>query len=1110
MSQLNRVLPWVAFLVLASSLAACGGGGDSSGANPPPPPPPPPASQNPTASFVAPATGAANVPLTFDASASASADGSALATYSWDFGNGSRAGGRTVAQLFTSGGRYEVKLTVADAQGRTASLTRTLDITPPAAAPRTQTISGSVKTVAGAALSGVTVTVVGASTTATSDADGKLNIDVGVDVATTLKFSKAGYADQHVPVRIPATAGADTHVEARMSTREAAQSLDATSGGTLAGKDGATIVLPANALILPSGAAASGTAQIAMTPVNVTLPRAGGFPGSFIGTNSDATSTPIVSFGTTEFSLSSGGQPLQLAPGRQASVELPMYANQQLDGTAIAVGNTLPLWSLDERSGMWINEGSGTVVASTASPTGMALRATVTHFSWWNIDIGFPPYRPQPKCVYDTDIGLPGGEDYFATATICNMLGEIDRGPESPTGASVQAQIATTAPGTLPGYAASITIPIAGGVPLPVPAGVNVILSANTFNGTWTGRTVVNGPVNGAGEVLIKMRPINNSGQGESITLPYDQVSSLNTGQTALYNFHSVANKWVRVTITRGSSSNLNGRVRLLRDGAELAAANFSSFTGQLTYNLPAGGQLYTVEVTGTANTPGAYRLQVELLGGTQDEVLTLPADVTRTLPAFTTYRGSLTVGQRTVLSVVFGRSGGIAPLALRVRSATGALVSQLEVPGNQFRQAVTLQLPEPGTYSFDAAATDGAAAAIRMTAEPTSWLPLENAFLPADSDHDLVDLIADRNGAPVIVQARSFAQAGIFMGSIALQRWSGTAWVDAAPAVPDYPRPCAGSGSIIAAAFDSSNAPVVAYALQSATGQPDTYVLRYDGTAWRGVGAADGKLPKTSQFSSTCNSLLALRIGADDRPAIAYQVDDQVWVLRFDGTQWTGFANQGGDSFAAINPSYDLQFSPGGQPYLALSISEVATVRRFNTTNSQWEPVGPNNGVLPVPSGTNGYFRPRLRFDGGGAPWIGSLSSVITSPGVYTTGVAVLRYDGAAWQTSGGFRLNSSSYANGPTSMGFTLFDGAAIMGYVNQTGSITSPVVFRSTATNWSPLGLEPNGAITQYYAHGITDSTGYTLRPLAIGNVLYLALVESPSFGTTKWIRLLRYTP
>ena len=57
------------------------------------------------------------------------------------------------------------------------------------------------------------------------------------------------------------------------------------------------------------------------------------------------------------------------------------------------------------------------------------MRASVSHLSWWNIDIGFEPYGPQPKCVYDTDIGLPGGGDTFATATICNMLSEIDRGP---------------------------------------------------------------------------------------------------------------------------------------------------------------------------------------------------------------------------------------------------------------------------------------------------------------------------------------------------------------------------------------------------------------------------------------------------------------------------------------------------------------------------------------------------------------------------------------------------------------------------------------------------------------------------------------------------------
>lgn len=64
-----------------------------------------------------------------------------------------------------------------------------------------------------------------------------------------------------------------------------------------------------------------------------------------------------------------------------------MYFDTYQDGSAIAIGDTIPLWSLNEDTGIWLQEGVGTVVASTESPTGLAMNATVGHFSWWNCDV---------------------------------------------------------------------------------------------------------------------------------------------------------------------------------------------------------------------------------------------------------------------------------------------------------------------------------------------------------------------------------------------------------------------------------------------------------------------------------------------------------------------------------------------------------------------------------------------------------------------------------------------------------------------------------------------------------------------------------------------------
>ena len=87
-----------------------------------------------------------------------------------------------------------------------------------------------------------------------------------------------------------------------------------------------------------------------------------------------------------------------------------------------------PLWSLNERTGTWIEEGSGRVVAA-ASPSGLALRGEVTHFSWWNHDqFLFPLARPKPRCLVDTN--ADGNLEDLTGTGHCWHAGT---GPEQPT-----------------------------------------------------------------------------------------------------------------------------------------------------------------------------------------------------------------------------------------------------------------------------------------------------------------------------------------------------------------------------------------------------------------------------------------------------------------------------------------------------------------------------------------------------------------------------------------------------------------------------------------------------------------------------------------------------
>lgn len=74
----------------------------------------------PTAAFSAVPT---DLAVAFDASTSTDADGT-IASYSWNFGDGTTATGVTASHTYTESGTYQVKLTVTDDRGTTDSITQ--------------------------------------------------------------------------------------------------------------------------------------------------------------------------------------------------------------------------------------------------------------------------------------------------------------------------------------------------------------------------------------------------------------------------------------------------------------------------------------------------------------------------------------------------------------------------------------------------------------------------------------------------------------------------------------------------------------------------------------------------------------------------------------------------------------------------------------------------------------------------------------------------------------------------------------------------------------------------------------------------------------------------
>lgn len=633
----RRPLAMVNLAALALLAACSEGGGGSDG-------PPPPASGNraPTAVFTVGAAPAAGQPVVLDARASSDADGDTL-SYRWSFGDGSLGGGERIAHTFAAGGSYTVALTVDDGKGGRTRVEQTVSVSAGAAATAVVSTLARVRDLSGQPLSGVTVSATVATPgvpglpSATTDASGQAVIDTGVGVPVVLKFSKAGYADQWRNASLPGAADSGW-LEVVMQPRETPLVLaSAAAGGALLGRDGARVTFEPGSLVDAAGNAVSGPVEVSITPVDVGR-NVTAFPGRFTGTRPTGEQGLIVSYGTVEYALSAGGAPVQLAPGRRATIEIPVYTTLNLDGSEVRVGDTSPLWSLNERTGGWTEEGSGTVVASTSSPSGLALRAEVSHFSWWNHDAWTGPgARPKPRCKVDTnadgvleDLTDTGHCWHIGTGLdIIDSLSGLDVGSERrrALGASRLADDPPTR--RLPAFAAYDSTPVNGGKVLEIPAGVNVTFRSYAKNGTLFGMKVLNLGAGVEQDVDILLSPVQDNPGTLAATLPYDQSFLLSAvGEADAFTFTANGSDEYEVKVEAAPGSLIRGSAQVLdADSLPVAGGSFSTSSGGFIGLVPAGvSGTVTVRVTAASSVPGSYRITLRRVANANAGCLTTEA----------------------------------------------------------------------------------------------------------------------------------------------------------------------------------------------------------------------------------------------------------------------------------------------------------------------------------------------------------------------------------------------------------------------------------------------------------------------------------------------------
>lgn len=286
-----------------------------------------------------------------------------------------------------SGDLLVFTLTVSDADGNLlASDSVNITVMLPIA-----TVSGRITTPDGNELADISIDILSSGTTLaseTSGPNGGFSVDLAANSEVVLLLTGDGYADQVVPVRTPDTYG-NIFLDITMLMRGFTQTFDADTDASLTGTDGASVSVTAGSFVDENGAPVTGDVELTITPVDISRSASvAAFPGEFSGVlEGEMDDSPIVSLGAAEYEFSQNGQPVHLETGQTADILIPIYIATYQDGTAIAVGDTIPLWSLNQDTGLWEQEGIGTVVASDYSPTGLAMVATVSHFSWWNCDV---------------------------------------------------------------------------------------------------------------------------------------------------------------------------------------------------------------------------------------------------------------------------------------------------------------------------------------------------------------------------------------------------------------------------------------------------------------------------------------------------------------------------------------------------------------------------------------------------------------------------------------------------------------------------------------------------------------------------------------------------
>lgn len=268
-------------------------------------------------------------------------------------------------------------------------------------------LSGIVRDASGTPIEGVSI--VSGSSSATTNTDGFFEFDQ-IQVVSVLndrsvvRFSKAGYFDVVRSMDADDDAADGASWEVVMCKKE---NNDFTSIKTYSSSSDQTLQAGEMKIDMPqdgykvdgTGASYTGKVKSEMVYLDPNNERFSEMMpgGDLAAVRSDNSSAKLVSYGMTDLNMyAENGDKLQLKDGSKAKLTFPIPAGMGENPPA-----SIPLWSFNEKTGLWEEEGS-------AALQGNVYVGEVTHFSWVNLD-----YPEEQGTVYgyvkdDTGKVLPG------------------------------------------------------------------------------------------------------------------------------------------------------------------------------------------------------------------------------------------------------------------------------------------------------------------------------------------------------------------------------------------------------------------------------------------------------------------------------------------------------------------------------------------------------------------------------------------------------------------------------------------------------------------------------------------------------------------------------